>query len=83
MRIEVTQEDIEKGEPCDVCACPIALAIQRKLGRGGCEINFSTIDLGPGQVVATPYSARQFIRAFDDHLPVKPFSFELDLSEPT
>jgi hypothetical protein len=33
MRIEVTQEDIDRGEPLNCRSCPVALAINRHLPR--------------------------------------------------
>ena len=83
MRIEVTQEDIDLGEPCDPLLCPVALAIDRQLPGSDCEVEYCTIDLEPGMVFKTPQSVRNFIAAFDEEEPVAPFSFDLDIPQPT
>lgn len=62
--------------------CPIALAL-RKL-----DLPYATeIEVGPrnvktnfnGCIAILPSSARQFIRNFDRHQPVKPFRFDIRL----
>lgn len=82
IRVEVTAEDIEEGEPQESAACPIALACKRaglvmptfwpsdsKLCFGG----------GERQFVYLPEMCGAFARAFDSFARVEPFSFDLEL----
>ncbi len=75
MIIEVTQDDIDKGEPRACLSCPVTLALNRITGEE-CHVgsyiripNFGTFNY-PGQVI-------EFINNFDMGRPVNPFSFEL------
>lgn len=82
--IEVTQEDIEAGNAQDPYSCPIALACERITGnKAGVdpeditlyhEDNWSTRTHGVPHPLAV-----QFMRDFDNHYPVSPFSFELEV----
>lgn len=80
MKIQVTKEDIEKGARYMCRACPIALATLRTgvfsavVYQDSISISFS----GEGfKYFSLPENAIDFIKSFDSHQPVKPFSFEL------
>ena len=79
MRIEVTDEDIVKGERCSPDLCPVALATSRALGK------FVSIPSGHSawiekRLVKLPVEVHEFVRKFDaGRVPVKAFSFDLDL----
>ena len=87
--IQVTQDDIDKGAPECVSACPIALAVERAVGP--CDELYVT----PGAiryrqenvvwVASTPMQAAGFIGTFDNQKDMArigqkpmPFSFEVD-----
>ena len=94
MRINVTAYDIRLGRRNDICRCPVARAIARKLHR--------TLDSGevtvtgamamialkgdrskPSTIVHLPEVVTNWIHTYDRvHLPVRqPISFELDYDE--
>lgn len=79
--IDVTAEDIANGIPETCDRCPIALAAKRLGEKTYAQVFRSRIELynGFGQWVCfkTPPVARAFIRRFDKHRPVQPFTFEL------
>jgi hypothetical protein len=81
MRIEVTAQDIEEGEPWNSWRCPIALAAARGRGleRGDAFVTTKEIAIrrpGGWDYYALPDTARAFIRAFDLGESVDPITFE-------
>ena len=78
--IEVTTEDIAKGQPCDGSFCPIALACDR-LGLVLAVCDTELLDAGCNHVCDLPIEAQQFVRDFDDGRFVAPFCFEVELPE--
>lgn len=81
MRIEVTQEDIDKGAKGDCLLCPIAHAVMRATGAQCVNVHtrievLHTDKTGWRHFGHTPASF-EFLRAFDREEPVSPFSFEL------
>jgi len=81
MRIEVTQDDIEQGIPCDSVYCPIGRAIERTTGReAGVTDIFLRIgrhDENPHYVRPVPQAMIAFMHAFDSRQPVEPIAFDL------
>lgn len=76
-RVEVTQDDIDRGVPDRRCDCPIALALHRLTGKHwnvfqNC-VRFNSL------TIALPMEARFFIRCFDRKEQVDPFAFELPI----
>lgn len=77
MKIQVTQEDIDKGERGKACRCPVALAVKRETKTLAivdrdciyCELGYKRF--------ANPLNVTKFIDDFDKALPVEPFEFEL------
>mgnify|MGYP003556362465 CR=1 FL=1 len=76
MKIQVTQEDIDKGIKQNICNCPIALSLKRNFPRAkvGCSI---TLNGTWNDAIDTPVEASCFIDKFDNDLPVEPFEFDL------
>jgi hypothetical protein len=83
--IEVTQEDIEKGQRKDGCNCPIAKAIKRAIP--GCCVSVATrwvvLSIN-GEFCGDsflPEKALKFIADFDNFNPISPFTFQLEVPE--
>lgn len=72
--VEVTQEDIDKGECVDPWTCAIALALNRATGDSSASVgpDDATID---GVDWLLPEVARDFISKFDHREHVEPFTF--------
>lgn len=91
--VEVTAEDIRRGECGEPCKCPIALAVQRLLKRKYQWVMFCTgaiiRDIKTGDdctsEIEMPDIASDFVVAFDDTedegIDVSPFSFPLDIPD--
>lgn len=85
MRVTVTKKDIAMGRKLCATRCPIALAVRRKLKRVvqvrlGEEIVITRAvsKERPGKLVGyLTKGAVDFAEAFDNGLPVQPFTFEL------
>jgi hypothetical protein len=82
-RIEVTAEDIARGQRGRYNACPHARAIKRVLRRGrfggldGVYLDFrDSFDLPS---VKLPQTASRWIWDFDRGLPLEPITYDLDL----
>lgn len=76
--IEVTQEDIKKGERGMARCCPIALAVRRALGVEQVVV-FTKVDVKGKFIIDSPPKVLRWACDFDDCLPVSPFSFYLDV----
>ena len=81
MIIEVKQKHIDNGQKFRSVRCPVALAAKETVGP---EVQ---LIFGPDYFVVAghprarydlPLEVQDFIRAFDDGLPVQPFTFELN-----
>lgn len=86
VHVNVTQEDIEQGEACMCYTCPIALALQRTLGRRvavdttGWRYSdgpTSNEQKQPTLWHGLPATVCAFIWDFDSHGNVAPFEFDL------
>ena len=90
MKIQVTKEDIKKGEQGSCEWCPVALAIQRTYNlKNGKDKTVTVDENGVGiwqdsveQHYQLPQIARDFIHSFDNtYSPhkeyFKPFSFKI------
>lgn len=80
LQIDVTQDDIDAGEPYKECDCPIAKAIKRMWPDSGPVVLAETITItrdNARRSYATPDIAAVFMEAFDEGNPVRPFSFTL------
>lgn len=75
MRIEVTQEDIDKGTPRNCADCPVAIAASRALGER-VEVGRTFMSTA-NRSYWIPREVRNFITSFDSRDTVQPFSFEL------
>jgi hypothetical protein len=76
MRIDVTQQDIEQGVPCDCRHCPISLAAERA-GLRNVKVTGESL-FGNGHQAWLPDEALDFIYLFDKHRErAKPLSFQI------
>ena len=88
MRIEVTREHIETGVPKSPEKCALALALT-EAGFDKATVGGSCFWWGPYIDELTylrkgcdvPEVAGLFMDAFDKHIPVEPFEFELEVEE--
>lgn len=79
--IEVTDADIAAGLPKRCLLCPIAIALNRTLGRPKADIKvgWGQIQMPDGTSTSLPQLAIDFVRAFDYGKPVSPFTFEIEV----
>lgn len=81
--VNVTEEDIRDGARLDTECCPVALALERQFGLGWVYVDELKIDGVVGNdgpefgCYLNPPEVVEFIDAFDNERPVKPFSFTL------
>lgn len=78
MKIEVTQDDINRGIRSSYCECPIALALQRKLSISDIEVGDTSICVNKIKYRHTDETL-DFISEFDEGEYVEPFTFELEI----
>jgi hypothetical protein len=81
IRIHVTAEDIDLGDPGSCFTCAIALAIRRRFMEAG-SIEVSPVGIYVDRQRATvPTNALAWMTLFDAEGPaaVDPFTFEMDL----
>ncbi len=79
LKINVTQEDIDRGEPSRPSGCPIAIAL-RRLIPGVIVGTIGIYDASYDKLTrGTPRRAAEFIRRFDLGQSVKPFRFQVTL----
>lgn len=86
-RIRVTAKDIGEGERFDAGKCPVAKAIMRTLkgdsvavdghGMVFCDEHGNEI----GNEIRFPEAVERFVKDFDCHKIVKPFSFTLEIPD--
>jgi hypothetical protein len=78
--IEVTEDDIRNGEPCDTERCPIARALYRAT-LVHFDVNKNRVMLlgGGGTWPLESAAAKRFIDLFDNDADVKPFAFQIRL----
>jgi hypothetical protein len=88
IRVEVTAEDINRGEPGSCKHCPIALAMDRALAAIGIDVRswviLPYVRLGPKSAntyAVLPPAALVFAKHFDGEWDVEPFSFDLELPD--
>lgn len=88
MKIEVTQEDIDKGARKNhngfyCLGCPVARAMKRALGVEY-YVGYAHTHTYSGPLIDLPDTVRVFVRKYD-HNPasVQPFTFDLDLPATT
>jgi len=80
VKIEVTQEDIDKGSRESETHCPVARAVKRAIPwfnvRAGNSVLY--LDNKSGQPVCKvclPFRAQDFIERFDNRVEVRPETF--------
>jgi hypothetical protein len=84
VEVSVTQGDIDTGERCSPQRCPVAKAASRATGLNA-SVGIRSADLfkqGEEPIEAgLPPEAVKFIKDFDSHIPVSPFTFPLDIPQ--
>lgn len=81
MRVDVTQEDIDRGKRNSCCFCPVARAIRRAmtLDVGEVSVDGRFVIIRCRGVYSLPQAVQDFVKLFDNfETCVEPFSFELD-----
>lgn len=84
LTVDVTQDDIDNGEPVNGNHCAVALALIRATGDPYVSCGIATASWyvgGDVKYVCLPTKATDFIDAFDEGEPVEPFSFEVEVVE--
>lgn len=83
IKVQVTQDDINKGERCSYLHCPVARGMHRAIGTivGITPMRARFLDDGSPKEVALPNIAADFIIAFDSERAVTPFEFEIDVPD--
>jgi hypothetical protein len=79
VRVEVTKDDISRGDPGNCLGCPIALALLR-CGLRCVVVRDDVIRVG-GRECDMPSAASEFVQMFDARADVAPFAFDLDIPE--
>lgn len=82
LTVHVTEKHIRAGSKSNCFTCPVALALKDASGK---PWNVGTTGVFPipdsDRNMRLPEEVTRFIRSFDLELPVKPFTFTLDLPE--
>lgn len=90
LRVEVTSEDIQSGKRGNARHCPIALAIEGALRQldvqdyQDWQSSFAAVfdsSIEQKLAIEIPESVRGFVNRYDLTLPVKPFSFDLEVPD--
>ena len=81
LKVDVTQDDIDKATPGSCGYCPIALAFKRANKKTNwCSVTLSSIEWtthGAYFTWSLPEKLKDFIRRFDSRAEVKPFKFTI------
>lgn len=85
--VDVTQADIDNGVAGKSESCPVAIAVSRAM-ESGVRVALGRVFVDDPRR-AQPYfssgllplNAREFIGLFDNHKPVQPFAFDVDMKE--
>lgn len=80
MKIQVTQEDIDNGVRASCKFCPVASAIRRAFNNKAVVRTYNLDVSINDKLILLPLEAVDFILLFDAEVKVKPFEFELDLT---
>lgn len=79
VKVQVTQEHIDKGSRYNTNSCPVALALNAVFGTGCCAFQFIHI---PGHtMIQTPSDVFRRIQKFDKDTTMTPFDFEINPKE--
>jgi len=85
LRIDVTMQDIQKGQPKTACDCPVALAIKRNPKVVNAIVTYDKITVfihdQAWYDMEVPEIVGHFLNKFDRYELVEPFSFTLDLTK--
>ena len=84
MKIEITQNDIDTGNPRQSLMCPISIATKRARGILTDRVIVGTRHIAvfhnhrSKEIYSLPPEAQAFIRAFDEGETVEPITFEVE-----
>ena len=84
LHVEVTQEDIDRGEPVEALCCPVAHALRRAgaphpmVLRGNCLLD-SESNRPDRRWIELPEEVARFVMRFDNGHDVAPFAFDLEV----
>jgi hypothetical protein len=89
LSINVTQEDIERGQRHECDLCPIALALLRAIPGANVEVVPSKVWILPAgkrepfgwELARLPDEAQSFMTKFDLGWAVEPFTFDLEVPD--
>lgn len=84
MKLEVTQEMIDRSIRRDVFHCPISTCISEAIGKPvmvapGYVVSAPSCSMVAPVVVKLPVEARNLIRRFDNGKRVEPITFDIDI----
>lgn len=90
MKIRVTQEDLENGNPADAETCPVALAIKRAMPGADVLVDGNQVEFRTGEQsiigddivrgISLPNHIRNWIGRYDmNPEEAEPVEFDLDL----
>jgi len=87
VRVNVTQNDIDMGQPRSVCFCPFSLAIGRRVkkdiyfGVAGPYISYCREDSHPDAdpIIENPDRVKEWIHSFDRGEEVSPIRATLEI----
>jgi len=98
VNVNVTQDDLDKGEACSSCRCAVARACLRAVPEADhvsvepqdksylppVSITFCCPGWPHGSfTVLAPQIVAEFVDRYDRGKPVQPFSFQLDIPDPS
>ncbi len=87
LKVNVTQEHIDKGVPEMACSCPVAKAVAELLNDGFASTDGVSLTVEDSQrhtqafANTLPDEVLCFVSDFDHGKPVKPFSFDIQIDE--
>ena len=80
----VTQEHLDKGVPCQMHCCPVALAL-KDIGYENAYVNGSYIEIFDGDTtygtVDLSNNLTMFIYRIDGNIPVQPETFTIEVEK--
>lgn len=84
--VQVTQEDIDSGDPCNPFSCPLSLAVRRTLTGRWAVTRTNVFLQGTNSPYAQykftnyllPENAKQFVKDYDEGREVRPIIFTME-----
>jgi len=79
MKIQVTQEDIDKGNPKDCKDCPVWRALSRALKRKDLSVGIWSCFIRKAPPITFPENVAILIENMIDGKEVEPFEFNIEI----